>query len=243
MINRPAFQLKESLEEDQASSEDNWMLSYIDVFVLMTTLFIMLVVMNQPKGISESVVKAPESSAVIAQEAKDPVIDLTNLPKEIEALVQAPQETMQMIDHPSWIAEIESVIEAHQLDELVQLKKSDDVTELEISSRVLFDSGAAELTRPGEVVLENLLPILSSTLGDVFIEGHTDDRPIETSEYPSNWELASARATEVLQFFVAEGLARDRFRAVSYADTKPLAPNNSEKNRRKNRRVSLVIHR
>lgn len=224
MMNRPALQLKSILAEDQQNSEENWMLSYIDVFVLMTTLFIMLVVINKP---------APQEAPQMVEQ-----VEILDLPEDVIALVEAP-----LPDHQAWIENIETAIDSNELGNLVQLKKSEDFTELEISSRVLFDSGDAELTRPGEAVLENLLPILRSTTGDVFIEGHTDDQPIETSRFPSNWELASARATEVLQFFVSEGLARERFRAVSYADTKPIVPNNSAKNRGKNRRVSLVIHR
>ena len=108
---------------------------------------------------------------------------------------------------------------------------------------MLFESGDSDLTRAGIAVLEKLTPVLAETQGQIFIEGHTDNRPIETAKYPSNWDLAAARATEVLQFFVLEGLDKQRFRAVSYGDTKPVVPNSSAANRQKNRRVSLVIEK
>jgi len=126
---------------------------------------------------------------------------------------------------------------------LITLIKDSNFTELAIQSRVLFSSGTSELTRSGEDVLEKLVPVLKDSDGLVFIEGHTDDNPISTSRFSSNWDLASARATEVLQFFVAEGIKKSRFRAVSYGDTKPLVENTSEANRQRNRRVSLMIQR
>src|SRR5690606_15385539 len=98
-------------------------------------------------------------------------------------------------------------------------------------SQVLFNSGGASLARSGESLLEKLVPVLLATEGLIFIEGHTDNQPIQSESFASNWELASARATEVLQFFVVEGIPKEKLRAVSYGDTKPLVENNSEMNR------------
>ncbi|KIL77808.1 Flagellar motor rotation protein MotB [Bacillus badius] len=76
----------------------------------------------------------------------------------------------------------------------------------------------------------------------VKVEGHTDNRPIKNAIYPSNWELSSARAGSVIRFFVDDvGLEPDRFIAVGYGDTRPLAPNTSKENMQKNRRVQIII--
>ena len=85
------------------------------------------------------------------------------------------------------------------------------------------------------------MPVLLATDGIIFIEGHTDNMPIQSEAFASNWELAAARATEVLQFFVIEGVPKEKLRAVSYGDTKPLVSNDSEQNRQQNRRVSLLL--
>jgi chemotaxis protein MotB len=146
-------------------------------------------------------------------------------------------------DISDWNAHVRQTLKQARLDSLIAYAEADDYTELEISSRVLFQSGETELTRAGEAVLEQLLPALNKSEGLIFIEGHTDDTPIQTERYPSNWELAAARATEVLKFFVAEGMDKSRFRAVSFGETQPLVPNDSEVSRQKNRRVNLVIHK
>ena len=73
------------------------------------------------------------------------------------------------------------------------------------------------------------------------VEGHTDNVPIQTERYPSNWELSSGRAGSVVRQLIALGVSPERIRATGFADTKPLKPNDSEANRAVNRRVDLVL--
>ncbi len=234
-MTRPVMQLEGFVEETEASVEENWMISYIDVFVLMTTLFVLLVFMQQPELAPSS---AAEDDADVSAES---IFDVLNQLPASEAGIPE----IKTIEKEVSGLEIETLllnsIAENGLEHVVEIKQSPDKMQLEIQSRVLFHSGHADLTRPGIDVLESLLPILRQSAGLIHIEGHTDDLPIETIKYPSNWELAAARATEVLKFFVLEGMEAKRFRAVSFGDTQPLVPNTSESNRRKNRRVSLVI--
>lgn len=112
---------------------------------------------------------------------------------------------------------------------------------LDIGSAVLFGASEATLSLAGAAVIDQLLPIIQETRDLIIIEGHSDASPINTVRYPSNWELAGARAMSVLHYLVAQGVDRQRLRMVSYADTQPLLPNTTEDNRRKNRRVSIVL--
>jgi len=217
--------------DSESAQDDHWMLSYIDVFVLMTTIFVMLLVMNRT---GESVSESALASESVALSDAQPSAGLASV-------YQVSELDQLILSESIWLADIKGSIESNNLSNLVQLQEGEVFTSLEIQSRVLFNSGDTELARSGEALLEKLVPVLAQSEGIIFIEGHTDDRPIASSEFPSNWDLASARATEVLQFFVAEGLSKKRFRAVSYGDTQPLVPNDSEENRSKNRRVSLMI--
>ena len=232
---RPSFNLQSMVADSESAQDDNWMLSYIDVFMLMTTIFVMLLVMNRT---GQQAIEPPLSQgAVEGGDARH----LAELPL-IGANEYQVTELDQLIQLDTiWLSDIKRSIESNNLSNLVQLQKGDEFTSLEIQSRVLFNSGATELARSGEALLEKLVPVLLQSEGIIFIEGHTDDRPMASSEFSSNWDLASARATEVLHFFVAEGLSKKRFRAVSYGDTQPIAPNDTEENRSKNRRVSLMI--
>ncbi|MDW5375409.1 OmpA family protein [Halomonas sp. HP20-15] len=113
---------------------------------------------------------------------------------------------------------------------------------LRIQDHLLFGSGDAELTDPGQDVVQGLVSLLGQYEGTVSVEGHTDSVPISTERYPSNWELSSARATAILRYLVAAGIDPERLRSVGYADTRPLASNDTARGRAANRRVELIIH-
>ncbi|VBB42481.1 conserved hypothetical protein [uncultured Desulfatiglans sp.] len=111
-----------------------------------------------------------------------------------------------------------------------------------LEDAVLFDSGKAEINSQAFNQLDAIQNIIISVHNRVRIEGHTDDVPICTPRFPSNWELSTARAVNVLKYFTASGLVDPgRFSAVGYADSKPLVPNESPEARRKNRRVEIVL--
>jgi chemotaxis protein MotB len=112
---------------------------------------------------------------------------------------------------------------------------------LEVSEAILFDPASADLSRSGSGLLDEVVPILREQTGIVFVEGHTDNTPIANSRFPSNWELSTARATEVTRYLISQGIASERLRAVGLADTHPRADNETYEGRARNRRVSLVL--
>jgi len=113
---------------------------------------------------------------------------------------------------------------------------------LHIGEQLLFPSGEAGLTEEGRNVLADIAATLRQTDYPMSIEGHTDNVPIDTVAYPSNWELSAARAATVLRRLEMEGVERDRMRAIGYADTQPIASNETVAGRARNRRVGLVIY-
>jgi chemotaxis protein MotB len=107
---------------------------------------------------------------------------------------------------------------------------------------MLFERGKAQLGANGEPILDSVAALIKSMPNRVQVEGHTDDLPIHTPQFPSNWELSTARAGAVLRYFTDQcQLSKIRFAAAGYADTHPLLPNNSEANRSRNRRVDIVL--
>ena len=113
--------------------------------------------------------------------------------------------------------------------------------EVEIKTNILFSSGSAELQSTALPVLRNLVAILGKYPNPVHVEGFTDNVPIKTVLYPSNWELSVARAMSVVHMFSNEGLDPGRLAAVGYGEHKPVAPNDTKEGRAKNRKVVLVI--
>ena len=112
---------------------------------------------------------------------------------------------------------------------------------LELGDGILFDSGTADLGAVGRALIEELVTALDDDRLKISVEGHTDDVPINTPRFPSNWELSSIRATTVARELIAHGIPQHRIRVTGFADTRPRAPNDSAANRALNRRVSLVL--
>jgi chemotaxis protein MotB len=111
-----------------------------------------------------------------------------------------------------------------------------------LSSDVLFPSGSAKLSASGIASVKEVTGLLVSLVGRKYqIEGHTDNVPIKTSSYPSNWELASARAMTVLRTMLDSGMPADRISAASYGDTQPVAINETAEGKAQNRRIAIVI--
>jgi chemotaxis protein MotB len=111
-----------------------------------------------------------------------------------------------------------------------------------VAEGVLFEAGSAVLKPEGKVVLDSLADSFAAIPNQLAIEGHTDDRPISTAQFPSNWELSTARASSVLRYLVARhGIAPARMSAAGYADQRPVASNATTGGRARNRRVDIAI--
>lgn len=112
-----------------------------------------------------------------------------------------------------------------------------------LSTDVLFPSGSAKLSADGQKAVQETAQLLTSLPADkkFQVEGHTDNVPIKTALYPSNWELASARALTVLKTMVEAGLPGERISAASFGETQPVQPNDTDAGRTGNRRIAIVI--
>jgi len=114
---------------------------------------------------------------------------------------------------------------------------------VELPDNVLFDSGQAELKPEGAATLAEVASVLASIEGRVFqIAGHTDNVPIRSRRFPSNWELSTARAVVVARYLIDNGnMTADRISAAGYADTVPIESNDTEEGRGRNRRIEIVL--
>jgi len=123
----------------------------------------------------------------------------------------------------------------------VSIKQGDDWLELEMKSNLLFYSGEARLEKEAIPIIGKVANILRDSANAIQVEGFTDNNPIHTSRFPSNWELSAARAASVLHLLDRYGLAPERMSAIGYGQFKPIADNKTEEGRQKNRRVVLVV--
>ena len=138
------------------------------------------------------------------------------------------------------VAELKKEVNAGQ----IEVKQLRDGLRVNVAQDILFDSGSAALDESGTSVLGRVATQLKKSSHQILVIGHTDNKPIGPTlvkQYPTNWELAGARAASVVRLFADSGLSSKRMRAVSVANTQPVASNTTEEGRAKNRRIEIRL--
>jgi chemotaxis protein MotB len=138
-------------------------------------------------------------------------------------------------------ATIEDMLSDFVDQELVDVTFSEDRVIINMKDKMLFPSASAHLSRAAVNALRNISRVLNTVPNQIQVEGNTDNRPINTEEFPSNWELSAARAASVVHLMTRMGIKPQRMSAIGYAEHRPVADNSTESGRSKNRRVSLII--
>ncbi len=270
--------LDDLLDQPGPRNSQNWLLTYLDVFVLIVMLVITLITLGDlkieqqavthkpqavkpkkvpvcPPAVAPVVINCPPTVAVETKSVQqipplEPIVEIKPESKEttiintqaIKTATTTPQQAADnLADENKLQQQLSKAIDEFGLNKSVNIKVTQGYAQLEIQDKVLFKSSEASLTSSGEVLMKRLTPLLNQAVGLILIEGHTDNIPIKTAKFPSNWELGASRATSVLHFLVSQQLDSSRLRAISYADTMPIANNSTPEGREKNRRVNIVI--
>ena len=125
--------------------------------------------------------------------------------------------------------------------ENIRVRESPFWLELEVETDILFPSGSATISAPARPVLEQIAEILAPFPNPIRVEGHTDNVPISTAAFPSNWELSAARAANVVRLFQNTGITAERLAAIGMGEYRPVADNTTAEGRNLNRRVLIVV--
>lgn len=226
---------------DDARREDEhaWILTYLDMLTLVLVLFVVLLAYTRPEedqawrwvdgfGIELGYPHRQSIVPPILEEAP------ATYPGEVPMAEPLAREEAA-------VSALEEALGREGGLDGVEVFSTIGQVELRIREGILFPSGSAVLRADGRELLERLMPILSAAHGQITVEGHTDNVPIDTPVFPSNWELSAARASGVVRQLIAQGLEPERLQAVGFADTRPVAGNDTAEGRAENRRVSLVI--
>lgn len=213
-----------------STDEDSWLITYLDVITLLLVMFVMMLALSG--GPSDA--PGPEEAQAVAAEVE------AQAPPEAEPV--AP-ELVTEPPHPAaeFAGRALSFLQEAGLTDEVEVIEHEGGVSLRLSSEILFASGTAALSNAGIDQLEKLVPLLSQTEYQLTVAGHTDNLPVRSQRFPSNWELSSARAGSVVRLFEATGIPSARMQATGFADTRPLARNDTERGRALNRRVELVL--
>src|SRR6201994_2507706 len=136
--------------------------------------------------------------------------------------------------------EVQNAMRALIDAKLITVRRENMWLEIEINTDILFPSGSGTFSTSAEPVLDKLAEVLKPFPNPIRVEGHTDDRPIHTAAFPSNWELSAARAASVVHQFTAQGIDPMRLEIVGFGQFHPRQPNNSVDGRNANRRVAVL---
>jgi chemotaxis protein MotB len=163
-----------------------------------------------------------------------PGLDESGLPTPTQ-LEQAEQQIAALAE------EVVEAIQELVANEYITVRRNKLWLEIELRTSMLFESASAVPSIDAELILRQIARSLREFPNRILVEGFTDDRPINSMVYPSNWELSSARAGAVVRLFQGYGIQPERLSAVGYGEHRPVASNASESGRLQNRRVVIVV--
>lgn len=218
------------------ANHERWLLTYADLITLLMAFFVILyaLAVSDYKRISE------------LQNAMRNAFHITS--GAGEAPINGSPNVLVGGDSPMdfALAEMQKQIEKQTRQDGDEGAVSTKMTErglvVSLASSAFFDAGEAYLRPEAVRIMRKVAVTLKASRRNILIEGHTDNVPIRTRRYPSNWELSTARATAVVRYMIeAQGLPANTLSAAGYGEHKPIAANDSPENRARNRRVDIVI--
>ncbi len=251
---------RKSYFEEEEVNQERWLVSYADFITLLFAFFVVMYsissINNQKyESLSEALdgafsnssrsrAKRPEKKVEVGQSPTtiqpivldNPSVSEINLQRQLSKEIIKEKRLLQQVTD-----EFQDVLQPYIKNDLIEVKRNDFWVELEMNSQLLFLSGEAELSRKAGPVLRKVSEVVKDLPNVISIEGHTDNVPIDTVEFPSNWDLSSARATSVVREFINYGIPPKRLSAVGYGEFHNVADNTTVDGRFKNRRVVLVI--
>lgn len=246
---------KKKLEEHD--NHERWLVSYADFITLLFAFFVVMYAissLNEGKYrvLSDSLVDAfkhaPTSPDPIHLKNPPPALSPTGMPEVINQQIPVRRDPLQEAKRKKQeekmkgvASDILKVMEPLVKEGQVRVTQSPLGVSIEINASVLFAPGQAQLEKQSIEVLSAVAQVVAMVPNEVQIEGHTDNVPIATQAYPSNWELSTARASSVVRLFIEHGVNPARLTALGYADQRPVEPNDTNEGKMRNRRVTIMI--
>ena len=235
--------------EEEHENLERWLVSYADFITLLFAFFVVMYAISSVnegkyRVLSDSMVSAFRNVEVIGAGSITAVTPPNAVLKQIAGKPDSVQEARRHAQREKMRSVAQDIFRA--LAPLVRqgkvrLVETDKGVTIEIADSVLFSPGQAQLEPTSMQALRTVGEVLAPTEFPIVIEGHTDNLPIRTPQYPSNWELSAVRATTVLRLFADAGVSPQRLTAIGYGEHRPVESNDTPEGRARNRRVSILI--
>ncbi len=226
-------------EAQPHDNHERWIVSYADMLTLLFALFVVLYATSDANPhkldkVRESIDRAFSVGVLQGSHGTSPIFEGGGIVPGINAI-----KASNMADIS---AQLHAFAEERGLIGKIQIREEPNAITISLADNLLFSSASADLKPGSQEVLLEVSRILAELPNDLRVEGHTDNIPVNSPDYDTNWELSAARASTVLRFLIESGgLAPDRLELAGYADTHPIADNSTPEGRALNRRADIVI--
>lgn len=249
-------------ERDSGGSSE-WMTTYSDMVTLLLCFFIMLFAMStvdkatfyeMAESLANSLIKLNGGDSILEHSGTSIIAldfaemrriqneDKENLIQDAEAMVVDAEQQIKDRKIDAVKETIRESMDESDISDKINITEEHDFLLISLESEVFFDSGSAEIRNDGVKVLTSIAEVLRTVENEIIVSGHTDNVPIKSAKYDSNWELSTARATNVVRYFVEEeNLDPELFTATGNGEYRPIADNSTSEGRQKNRRIEIKI--
>ncbi len=228
--------MKKRKSEEEHENSERWLITYSDLITLLLAFFIMMYTFSKQDAqkyqeVSERLRAIFSGGTGVLKTGSGGTALLNPLSKQDSGTgIQK-----QLEDEVKAMADVQEA-------ENISVFKDERGIVIRIMDRAFFDEGRAELKDKAKNALRQIAPIIKSSSNQVRIEGHTDNVPINTAEFRSNWELSTRRATEVVRYLIERyDFPPQKISASGYSEYRPVAPNDSSGNRALNRRIEIIL--
>ncbi len=226
---------KRKRDEIEMPSSPGWMVTYGDMVTLLLCFFVLL--------ISYSNVDTKKfSMAIYSLQGALSVFDKNVSVISQKSMGVSKIDEVRRAEIRRSITEMEQIVNELGYEQDISIKETEGGMLIRMGNRVLFDLGKADLKPEALPLLDVVGNTIGKSVGEVLVCGNTDNLPITTGKFPSNWELSTARALSVVKYLIdVVQVTPDVFGAVGYSEYRPIVPNDSPENRQKNRRVEFLV--
>lgn len=236
-------------KRDHPDNHERWMVSYAD---FITLLFAFFVVMYGISSVNEGKYKdfSVSMGQIFGQNAKEGegvLIRLNEDERYLQSLIDrrnarlAEKQRKQNARLQQLSDRLNDKLAGFVNKGAMSVSQNERGVTLDINASMLFLQGDAAVQAEAVATLTDVARILATEDMPIEVEGYTDDLPINTPQFPSNWELSSARASSVVRLFIEQGIEASRLKAVGHADNAPVAANDTPEGRARNRRVTVTV--
>ena len=231
------------MSEEDKLDPNAWMLTFADLVMLLLTFFVMLLTMSSmdTKKLRNIMTHFRASTGVLEYSGPGKVYSLGNFINQYNDT-----DSLLVVDQKHFLAKIKLVTNIKKqltdMDNQITLSEDERGVALAFHGNILFPPGRATLRKEVYPVLDAIAEAIKSCPNDILIMGQTDNIPVRSKIYPSNWELSAYRGLAVLEYFLNQSeLSPARFSVGGYGPSRPLYPNTTPKNRALNRRVEIIF--